>query len=59
MKRTQIKRPVRSKSRDTSEEQSPNLLPLTAREFLKLPGVLGVEQPDHPDGDGEPKSPND
>lgn len=49
MKRTQIKRPVGKKSRDNSEEQSPNLLPLTAREFLKLPGVLGVKPPGRPD----------
>ncbi len=49
MKRTQIKRPVAKKSRNKSEEQSPNLLPLTAREFLKLPGVLDVKPPCRPD----------
>ncbi len=53
MKRMQIKRPVRSKSRDTSGEQSPDLLPLTAREFLKWPGVFGVAPRDRPDDGGE------
>ncbi len=52
MKRTQIKRPVVRKSRDKSEEQSPNLLPLTAREFLKLPAVLGGKPSGRPDKSG-------
>ena len=49
MKRTQIKRPVGRKSREKSEEESAGLLPLTAREFLKLPRVLGVKPPTQAD----------
>ena len=53
MKRTQIKRPVARKARGNPQDQSPDLLPLTARELLKLPGVLNVKRPGRRDKSDE------
>ena len=42
MKRTQIKRPVKRPARGGSDDNAADLLPLTAREFLKLSAVPRV-----------------